>query len=86
VNCLTKSIDLYKREVAICYGGKSGENELNKIMVQQGMAFAYRQYSKKYVVDELKAKKEFAGIWNSAFMKPDDWRRFQKFKSLTKVN
>jgi len=42
VNCLTKSIDLYKREVAICYGGKSGENELNKIMVQQGMALLHK--------------------------------------------
>lgn len=78
VRCDVKAIDLYKREVAICY---AGEDELNRIMVQKGLAVAYRQYSKRYVADELKAKKEFIGIWNSAFMMPDQWRRYQKLKN-----
>lgn len=78
VNCITQSIDLYKREVAICYAGNI---ELNRLMVAKGMALAYRQYSKKYVADELLAKKQFVGIWATAFMEPEQWRRYKKFEA-----
>jgi endonuclease YncB( thermonuclease family) len=44
VSCVTQSIDLYKREIAICY---ADEIELNRLMVQKGMALSYKQYSKK---------------------------------------
>jgi endonuclease YncB( thermonuclease family) len=78
VRCVTQSIDLYKREVAICY---VGENDLNRLMVQRGMALSYTQYSKKYAPDELLAKKQFIGIWNSAFMQPEQFRRFKKYEA-----
>ena len=77
-SCEAKSIDLYKREVAICY---IGNQELNKIMVEKGFAIAYKQYSKKYVSDENNARKSFAGIWNSSFMEPSQWRRYIKFQA-----
>jgi endonuclease YncB( thermonuclease family) len=78
VECILQSIDLYKREVAICYADKV---ELNKLMVEKGYAIAYKQYSKKYVSDEILAKKHFIGIWNSSFMEPEQWRRYIKFKA-----
>jgi endonuclease YncB( thermonuclease family) len=78
VKCLTNSTDLYNREVAICFAG--GE-ELNRTMVQEGMALAYKQYSKKYLKEELAAKKQFLGIWSSSFMEPELWRRYKKHKA-----
>ena len=78
VNCKLQSIDLYKREVAICY---ADNQDLNQLMVEKGYAIAYKQYSKKYVSDENTAKKSFVGIWSSAFMDPAQWRRYVKFKA-----
>ena len=42
-------MDRYKRIVAICYYDKW---DLNKLMVKNGWAIAYRKYSKDYVDDE----------------------------------
>ena len=78
VSCKLQSIDLYKREVAICY---VEDQDINKLMVEKGYAIAYKQYSKKYVPNEALAKKRFAGIWNSSFMEPEQWRRYAKFRA-----
>lgn len=78
VECMLQSIDLYKREVAICY---AGDQDLNRLMVEKGYAIAYKQYSKKYVYDENIARKKFAGIWGSSFMEPEQWRRYVKSKA-----
>lgn len=78
VNCKSQSIDLYKREVAICY---VQDQDLNRLMVEKGYAIAYKQYSKKYIPTEILAKKRFVGIWNSSFMEPEQWRRYTKFKA-----
>ena len=78
MSCKLQSIDLYKREVAICY---VEDQDLNRLMVEKGYAVAYKQYSKKYVSNETLAKKRFAGIWNSSFMEPEQWRRYTKFKA-----
>ena len=76
VRCQTRSIDLYKRQVAICY---ADEEELNRVMVQNGMAIAYTQYSKRYLADELLAKNQFLGIWDSSFMEPERFRKYRKY-------
>ena len=53
VYCNEKSVDRYNRIVAVCfYGGK----ELNKIIVRNGWAIAYRKFSNDYVSDENYAK------------------------------
>lgn len=56
-----KDIDRYKRIVGIVY---CNGIEVNANQVKNGFAWAYRQYSKKYVVDEDNAKKLEVGLWS----------------------
>ena len=50
---MKKNVDRYKRIVAICY---HNNKDLNKLMVRNGWAIAYRKYSKDYVDDETYAR------------------------------
>ena len=72
IKCISSSKDKYKRYIAICYLKKQ---DLNKWMVRNGYAIAYKKYSKKYVVDEVYAKENKLGLWNGTFMRPEKWRR-----------
>ena len=75
VYCNKKSVDRYKRIVAICfYDGK----ELNKIMVRNGWAIAYRNFSNDYVREENYAKVNKLGIWRGSFLEPYLWRKMKK--------
>ena len=54
IKCISTSKDRYERYIATCFKGKTN---LNRWMVRNGFAIAYRKYSKKYVPDEDFAKK-----------------------------
>jgi endonuclease YncB( thermonuclease family) len=72
VKCMVqKSQDRYKRFIGVCFIGK--EN-LNRWMVRNGYAVAYRRYSKDYILDEEFAKKNKIGLWSGSFLKPEKWR------------
>tara|TARA_B100000780_G_scaffold216772_1_gene156113 strand:- start:52 stop:522 length:471 start_codon:yes stop_codon:yes gene_type:complete len=73
VRCsIQKNKDRYNRYIGVCFVGK--EN-LNKWMVRNGYAIAYRRYSKDYVLDENFAKRKKLGLWSSIFLKPEKWRK-----------
>jgi endonuclease YncB( thermonuclease family) len=72
INCVNKNIDRYKRIVAVCY---HLNEDLNKLMVRNGWAIAYRKYSKDYVDDENYAKENKLGIWEGQFIEPYKWRK-----------
>ena len=73
VKCFTqKNKDRYKRFIGVCF---VGQEDLNKWMVKNGYAIAYRRYSKDYIVDEEFAKKNKLGLWSGAFLKPEKWRK-----------
>ena len=72
IKCISSSKDKYKRYIAICYLEKS---DLNRWMVKNGHAVAYKKYSKKYVVDEDYAKEKKLGLWSGSFIRPEKWRR-----------
>ncbi len=72
VICEKKDMDRYKRIVAICY---YDNKDLNKLMVKNGWAIAYRKYSKDYVEDENFAKINKLGIWKGNFTEPELWRK-----------
>ena len=73
VKCLTqKNKDRYNRFIGVCYVEK--EN-LNKWMVRNGYAIAYRRYSKDYIEDENYAKKNKIGLWSGYFIHPEKWRK-----------
>ena len=65
-------IDQYKRAVAVIrYGGR----DINREMVAEGMAWAYRQYlqgpyASEYINAESRARSRHAGIWRDANPQP----------------
>jgi endonuclease YncB( thermonuclease family) len=73
VKCLTqKKKDRYNRFVGVCF---VEQEDLNKWMVRNGYAIAYRRYSKNYISDEEFAKINKLGIWSGTFLKPEKWRK-----------
>ena len=72
VKCILLGKDRYKRYLAKCF---KGTVNLNRWMVRNGYAIAYRKYSKKYVPDENFAKEEKIGLWGGTFIKPEKWRK-----------
>ena len=73
VKCVLKeSKDKYKRNIGICY---VKNQDINKWLVKNGYALAYKRYSKKYVLDEQYAKKNKLGVWRGTFIEPEKWRR-----------
>lgn len=71
VECRGSGVDQYGRMLAVC---TAGPEQLNEVMVEQGWAVAYRQYSDNYTGAELRAKSNHLGIWSSNFMLPSDYR------------
>tara|TARA_B100001093_G_scaffold325785_1_gene310806 strand:- start:11 stop:478 length:468 start_codon:yes stop_codon:yes gene_type:complete len=65
-------LDRYKRYVGVCF--VRGVN-LNRWMVRNGFAVAYRRYSRDYVKDEDYAKKNKLGLWAGSFIHPEKWRK-----------
>ena len=71
VECRGSGVDQYGRMLAVC---SAGPEELNEVMVEQGWAVAYRQYSDNYIAAEARAKANHLGMWSSTFMLPSDYR------------
>lgn len=73
-----KGKDKYKRKVAIVY---LGDEDINQYMVDNGCAWAYTYYSKKYKQNELKAREELKGLWiDKKAQNPYEWRKKHKHK------
>jgi endonuclease YncB( thermonuclease family) len=73
VTCKVQNrLDRYKRYIGVCF---IGEANLNKWMVRNGYAVAYRRYSKDYVEDENYAKRNKLGLWSGDFIHPEKWRK-----------
>lgn len=72
VSCRARGRDTYGRAVSVC---SAGGIELNRTMVAQGWATAFRAYAPDYVADEVRAKAARVGIWDSTFELPADYRR-----------
>ena len=72
VECISEGKDQYKRTLAECF---VNNESLSSYLVRSGYAFAYRRYSKKFVVDEDYAKEKQAGMWAMKFEYPWDYRK-----------
>ena len=75
VRCEVRDRDRYGRAVATCF---AGGRDLQRELVRQGLALAYRRYSTGYVPDEDAARAEGRGLWSGAFVEPWKWRREAK--------
>lgn len=75
VRCRQTGTDRYGRVVANC--SVAGEG-LNRWMVGQGWAVAYRHYSLAHVAAEDGARLAARGLWQGRFEMPWDWRAAQR--------
>ncbi len=73
VICKVKDrLDRYKRYIGVCFVDGV---DLNKWMVRNGYAVAYKRYSEDYIEDEEYAKKNKLGLWAGSFIYPEKWRK-----------
>ena len=74
--CIKVNEDRYQRDIVKCsVQTNDGIKDVGSIMVEEGYALAYRQYSKEYIEEEKRAKDKKKGIWKSRFIYPWEWRR-----------
>ena len=72
VICVSEGKDQYKRTLAECF---VNDESLSSYLVRSGYAFAYRRYSKKFIIDEDYAKFNKLGMWSMEFEYPWVWRK-----------
>ena len=75
VECVSEGKDQYKRTLAECF---ISDESLSSYLVRSGYAFAYRKYSKKFILDENYAKLNNIGMWSMKFSYPWDYRKSNK--------
>ena len=78
VRCVGDTKDRYGRLIANCF--VDGYN-VNARLVYEGLALAYRKYSKQYVPEEDKARAAKRGMWAGEFVAPWDWRKGERLDS-----
>ena len=71
VKCIKEGKDRYKRILAECF---VNNESLSRYLVRSGYAFAYRKYSKKFIIDEDYARVNKLGMWSMEFKYPWDYR------------
>ena len=69
--CEQRRTDQFGRVFAIC---KAGEVDINRTLVEAGMAVALPKETPDYVNAEAAAKAKSTGIWRGPFMAPADYR------------
>lgn len=75
VDCEERDRDRYGRVVAIC---RVGGRDLNGTMVDEGLAFAYREFSDRYVAQERAARRDRRGIFAGRALAPWEHRAAQR--------
>lgn len=70
--CQVLDTDRYGRKVSRC---ERNGVDLARVLVSEGLALAYRRYSRDYIEEELAAEARGAGAWNGSFDRPEQWRR-----------
>jgi endonuclease YncB( thermonuclease family) len=74
LSCEGSEVDVYGRLLAVCY--ISGV-DLNRTLVAEGWATAFRRYSDNYVADETRARASKRGLWSSSFTPPETYRQLE---------
>jgi len=78
ISCEVKTRDRYGRPVAICY---ADDVDIGGVLVDQGLAVAFRRYSDKYVAHEERARAAKRGLWAGTFEMPADYRARRRKQS-----
>ncbi len=72
VTCDDRGLDVYGRTLAVC---KVSGLDLGRLMVKEGLAWAFRRYSEDYVGVEDEARAAAAGVWEQETEAPWDFRQ-----------
>ena len=72
MHCKISSKDRYGRSIGVCY---IEDKNVNRNLVENGWALAYREYSEDYIFNEKLASKKKIGIWQGEFVEPWNWRK-----------
>ena len=73
--CETVDTDRYGRTVATCAVARQ---DVGRMLVSEGLAFAYRKYSMVYDLDEKRAVISGRGLHAHRFDRPVDYRRAER--------
>ncbi|MGY6646569.1 MAG: thermonuclease family protein [Salinarimonas sp.] len=82
VHCTQRDIDRYRRIIGECFA--DGTN-LNAALVAEGLAFAYRRFSRDYAALEDAAREAGRGIWAGTVQAPWDHRRDPEYRVIADV-
>jgi endonuclease YncB( thermonuclease family) len=72
LRCESRDRDRYQRIVAVCW---LNDVDVNRWLVSEGWAVAYRQYATAYVAAEASAQQRRRGMWAGTFQQPEEYRR-----------
>jgi endonuclease YncB( thermonuclease family) len=72
VSCRLEYYDPDGQFLGVC---TVGAIEINRELVRQGWALAYRSFTMAYIDDEADAERRKAGLWMGDFETPWEWRR-----------
>jgi endonuclease YncB( thermonuclease family) len=75
LSCTGAEVDIYGRLLAVC---TLDGIDLNRAMVAEGWAIAFRLYSDRYVADEARARGGKLGLWTSNFVSPEEHRAAER--------
>jgi len=71
IACETRRVDRYGRVFAV---STAGEVDVNRALVEAGMAVALPRETTDYVAAEAEAKAKGIGVWRGPFTAPADYR------------
>ncbi|WP_375255103.1 thermonuclease family protein [Yoonia sp.] len=74
-NCTAQDVDRYGRVVAQCF--VDGQ-DIGQMIVQSGLAWAFRRYSDLYDLDEKAAAVQERGLWAVQIQLPSEYRAAQR--------
>lgn len=72
LRCVKRVYDKYGRMVARCY---LGQQDLARMLVQDGIVFSYASFSRDYINDEKAAAVAGRGLWRAKVTPPAEFRR-----------
>lgn len=72
VTCTGSQTDGYGRKLGTCYAGATN---LNRLMVEQGHAYAFVRYSQRYLPEQAMARQGGKGVWSGTSVAPWDYRK-----------
>lgn len=75
LECEEVDRDPYERVVAIC---RRDDTDVNAILVREGYAWAFREFSERYVAEERQARAQRAGVWAGSAQPAWDHRRDER--------